>query len=67
MLNSLRLAHFRSPHSGGARPFFETLATWYERDRQRRQLATLDRRFLRDMGVSPIDAAHEAAKPFWRA
>ncbi len=44
----------------------ETLLTWQERDRQRRHLASLDDRMLRDMGISRADAEREAAVPFWR-
>jgi len=33
---------------------------------QRRQLATLDARLLRDIGITRYDAAMEAAKPVWR-
>ncbi len=44
----------------------ETLLVWQERDRQRRHLAALDDRLLRDMGISRADAAREAAIPFWR-
>ncbi len=67
MLRSLRLDGFRSYSFARAQSFFETLALWHERDRQRRQLASLEGRFLRDIGVSSGDAAHEARKPFWRA
>ena len=42
------------------------LVGWYERARQRRQLARLDDRLLRDIGLNRIDAAREADKPFWR-
>ncbi len=45
----------------------ETLLFWQERDRQRRHLAALDHRLLRDIGISRADAAREAAIPFWRA
>ena len=38
----------------------------YQRVRQRRALAQLDRRLLRDIGVTPEQAEREAAKPFWR-
>ena len=44
----------------------ETLLVWQERDQQRRHLAALDDRLLRDMGMSRADAAREAAIPFWR-
>ncbi len=44
----------------------ETLLVWQERDRQRRHLAALDDRLLRDMGISRADALREAAIPFWR-
>jgi len=36
------------------------------RSRQRRALAELDDRLLRDIGVTAYDATHEASKPFWR-
>ena len=44
----------------------ETVLVWQERDQQRRHLAALDDRLLRDMGISRTDAAREAAIPFWR-
>jgi uncharacterized protein YjiS (DUF1127 family) len=37
-----------------------------QRIRQRRALARLDARLLRDIGVSPEQARRETAKPFWR-
>ena len=42
------------------------LTIWYQRARQRRQLAGLSDRQLADIGVSRRAAAAEAAKPFWR-
>ena len=39
---------------------------WISLSRQRRALAELDAHLLRDIGVTPYDAAREAAKPFWR-
>ena len=46
-------------------PVFRRLATWGERARARRQLAHLDDRQLRDIGLSPIDIQREILKPFW--
>jgi uncharacterized protein YjiS (DUF1127 family) len=40
---------------------------WHERARQRRALARLDDRLLRDVGLSRAQAVGEARKPFWRA
>ncbi len=45
---------------------WETLFTWRERARQRRHLASLEDRLLKDMGISRADAGREASKPFWR-
>lgn len=45
---------------------FDTLATWQEREIQRRHLMELDDRMLGDMGMSRADAAGEYSKPFWR-
>jgi uncharacterized protein YjiS (DUF1127 family) len=42
------------------------LATWIARARQRRALAALDDRLLRDIGISRGEAWRECAKPFWR-
>jgi uncharacterized protein YjiS (DUF1127 family) len=33
----------------------------------RRMLATMDDRSLRDIGITRYDAFYEASKPFWRA
>jgi len=40
---------------------------WYERSRQRRALARLDERLLRDIGVDRASAMQEVSKPFWQA
>jgi len=42
------------------------LLTWQERASQRAQLAAMDDRLLRDMGIHPMEAMREAEKPFWR-
>ncbi len=40
---------------------------WHRRARERQQLARLDHRMLRDIGVARAEAARECDKPFWRA
>lgn len=42
------------------------LAEWQERAEQRAHLAGMDDRMLKDIGVSAVDATHEADKPFWK-
>jgi uncharacterized protein YjiS (DUF1127 family) len=42
------------------------LRGWYRRARSRHELAQLDARLLRDIGLDPAQALHEASKPFWR-
>jgi uncharacterized protein YjiS (DUF1127 family) len=44
----------------------ELLAIWRRRARERRELANLDARAIRDLGLSPGDIRFEANKPFWR-
>lgn len=39
---------------------------WRKRAQDRRALATMCLRSLRDIGISRYDAEHEAYKPFWR-
>jgi uncharacterized protein YjiS (DUF1127 family) len=39
---------------------------WMERSRQRRALAELDDRLLRDIGLTREEALQERANPFWK-
>ena len=39
---------------------------WRRRARRRQELARLDDRMLRDIGVTRVDAWQEINKPFWR-
>jgi uncharacterized protein YjiS (DUF1127 family) len=43
------------------------LREWRRRARSRRDIAKLDVRAVRDLGVCPSQMRFEAAKPFWRA
>ena len=40
---------------------------WRLRARTRRDIARLDERTIRDLGLSPGQMMFEAQKPFWRA
>ena len=40
---------------------------WRRRSRDRRELAAMSNRALRDIGLTRYDADWEASKPFWRA
>lgn len=42
------------------------LQTWREQTRQRRHLAALDDRMLRDIGASAADVERETRKWFWQ-
>lgn len=62
-----------SLHYGSSRPlagtftaFSQVLGTWRRRAQERRELATLDHRTIRDLGLSPSEIQFEANKPFWR-
>ena len=44
----------------------EVLREWRRRGRDRAQLALLDDRMLRDIGVSRSEVLAEVNKPFWR-
>lgn len=51
-----------------ALPLFalQLIVFWLDLARQRRALARLDDRLLKDIGVSRADVEQEVAKPFWR-
>jgi uncharacterized protein YjiS (DUF1127 family) len=45
----------------------ESVNEWYRRLNSRWELAGLDQRSLRDIGLSASSADYEASKPFWMA
>lgn len=53
----------RRPQNAG---LFGFVGAWNDRVAERRKLACLDNRLLRDMGVSTQDRVAECRKPFWR-
>ena len=50
---------------GLVRRVVETIVTWRARARDRRELAALNHRALRDMGLDSADVQAEVTKPFW--
>ena len=48
-----------------ARTGLGKIEAWLEISRQRRTLATLDDRMLKDIGISRASAKFEARRPFW--
>ncbi|MFZ5781839.1 MAG: DUF1127 domain-containing protein [Pseudomonadota bacterium] len=57
----------RAPRSNIVAAFGGLLGTWRRRAHERRELASLDHRTIRDVGLSPSEVQFEASKPFWRA
>lgn len=43
-----------------------TLSIWLNRSRQRKNLAALDERMLKDIGYTTSQARNEFSKPFWK-
>jgi uncharacterized protein YjiS (DUF1127 family) len=70
--------HWHQPHyrarrqsaihalNDAANHFFATLREWWRRNRERAQLAALDDRMLKDIGLTRADAEFLSNKPFWR-
>lgn len=54
----------RQPHPVG---LIRSFWAWHGLARQRRDLARLDARRLRDIGLSPEEANSESTRPFWDA
>jgi len=49
------------------RSMLSRLAEWRERHEQRKTLAAMNERMLKDVGISRSDAIRESSKPFWQA
>jgi uncharacterized protein YjiS (DUF1127 family) len=60
--------HFSSkaPLAGTFTAFQQIFAAWRRRAHDRNELARLDSRSIRDLGLSPGDVQFEINKPFWR-
>jgi uncharacterized protein YjiS (DUF1127 family) len=61
--------HFSSkaPLAGTFTAFSQIFQTWRQRSHDRKALAQIDHRTLRDLGLSEGAARFEANKPFWQA
>ena len=56
----------KAPLAGTFTAVNQILETWRRRAQERRELANLDHRTIRDLGLSPSEIRFEANKPFWR-
>lgn len=45
---------------------YAVMDLWYQRRIERKQLADVDARLLKDMGITSYQANREIKKPFWR-
>ncbi len=61
--------HYSSnaPLAGTYTALGQIFATWRRRAHDRQELAQLDRRSIRDLGLSPGEVQFEVNKPFWRS
>lgn len=55
-----------APRPGLPARIAATLRLWHARRVARRELAQLDARSLRDVGIAPELVDYEIAQPFWR-
>ena len=56
----------KAPLAGTFTALNQIFATWRQRSKERSELAHLDHRTLRDLGLSASEVQFEANKPFWR-
>ncbi|MBS0526196.1 MAG: DUF1127 domain-containing protein [Proteobacteria bacterium] len=56
----------KAPLAGTVSAFANVLQLWRRRSRDRRELAKLDTRSLRELGLTESAARFEINKPFWR-
>ena len=55
------------PNRSHVRQLIALVGTWRRRLRDRRELALMGERSLRELGLTRYDALQEIRKPFWRA
>ena len=52
--------------SGQSGQLLALAGSWLQRRRSRQDLAQLDERLLRDIGLTPSEATAESTMPFWK-
>jgi uncharacterized protein YjiS (DUF1127 family) len=57
----------RAPLAGTYTALGQVFTTWRRRSRERRELALIDHRTMRELGLTEGQIAYEASKPFWQA
>ena len=55
----------RQGHELARQSWLVVLREWRRRRRSRASISRLDARMLKDIGVTYVEAQHEASKPFW--
>ena len=65
-LQRMRRRALRTSLRKGFSRIFAIVHDWRRRSRSRAELANLDERMLRDIGVTPGEVWQEINKPFWR-
>ena len=65
-LSADQLYHQQNGWKKSVQKGWAMLGLWWQRQRQRKQLATLDPRLLKDMGITQDKLYDELSKPFWR-
>jgi len=64
---NISLHNSSAPPSGTFATFTQVIGAWRRRSQERRELAQLDARSLRDLGLNPVNIQFEANKPFWQS
>jgi uncharacterized protein YjiS (DUF1127 family) len=59
--------HSSKQQTSATRLLITLLNTWRVRVRDRRALAPMSERSLKDIGITRYDVLNEIRKPFWRA
>jgi uncharacterized protein YjiS (DUF1127 family) len=65
-LRPVRRGEAREGLSDASQWLLDTLRGWRRRSRGHHQLAGLDERVPRDIGISRADALYPSSKPFWK-
>lgn len=66
-MNTLTYGSYAKSRRSFVERLVDSFFTWQERANQRHALEGLNDHALKDIGLTRVDVAGEARKPFWRA